>query len=269
MRRAHSALAAASAWVPVRAGLRGCVKRQEATCRASRPRCWVAPTAYLRSAAAALAALLPPQTGRRDGGGHPVKRRSNAVGGRQWGDADGGTSGGSAGSAPAAQGWGRVRPGGHDAEELAFLCRSLRMDALPAAAQRHRSPWGRLLRRRAAPAVVLFGGGALAPDEVAGVRQAALVVRFDGSDPGCGPSPTRNSKTAGCGDDVGAVVRKHASWHQRRILVVNSADSRYSRAPRSRAVPLCSWCPWPGTRATDREMSAIWRAVRLSGGTVS
>lgn len=181
---------------PVCAGLRACVKRQEPTCRASRPRCWVAPTGYLRSAAIALAALVPLQTGRRGGSGEAVLQWSNAVGGLQWSDVDGSTSGGSAGSAPAGRegGRGRGRPRIHDAEELAFLCRSLRMDALPAVAQRRRSLWSRLLQRQAAPVVVLFGGGALAPVEAAAVRKAALVVRFDGSDPGCGPYPTTISR---------------------------------------------------------------------------
>ena len=41
------------------AGVRACVRRLAVNCKATRPACWVAPTAYLRDAAFELASKLP------------------------------------------------------------------------------------------------------------------------------------------------------------------------------------------------------------------
>lgn len=151
------------------AGLRACVKRQEATCRASRPQCWVAPTAYLRAAVAALLRRSPSLSP------SPSASAAAAAEAEAPSASDGIMAGSSTGR--------RYSVPAYDAAEMAFLCRVLRLSTPQRSAPR-RTLWQRLRwQRTGAPVVALFGGGALSRAETSVVRRAVLVLRFDSSDP--------------------------------------------------------------------------------------
>jgi len=150
-------------------GLRACVKRQEATCRASRPQCWVAPTAYLRAAVAALLRRSPSLSP------SPSASAAAAAEAEAPSASDGIMAGSSTGR--------RYSVPAYDAAEMAFLCRVLRLSTPQRSAPR-RTLWQRLRwQRTGAPVVALFGGGALSRAETSVVRRAVLVLRFDSSDP--------------------------------------------------------------------------------------